>query len=82
LNFPPSRVGKGVRGLGFWWTFPHNLNCQKHLCGSKVNIAAVEPQKVKVEPQKVNVEPQKVNVEPQKVNVEPRKVKVELWNSK
>ncbi|RCJ35908.1 hypothetical protein A6V25_00915 [Nostoc sp. ATCC 53789] len=28
LNFPPSRVGKGVRGLGFWWIFPHNAKSQ------------------------------------------------------
>jgi hypothetical protein len=31
LNFPPSRVGKGVRGLGFWWTFPHNVKSQTYL---------------------------------------------------
>ncbi|MBG1271838.1 hypothetical protein F8S12_38440 [Nostoc sp. WHI] len=28
LNFPPSRVGKGVRGLGFSWAFPHNVKSQ------------------------------------------------------
>ena len=28
VNFPPSRVGKGVRGLGFSW-IPDDLNCQK-----------------------------------------------------
>ncbi|ULP73325.1 hypothetical protein BDGGKGIB_02978 [Nodularia sphaerocarpa UHCC 0038] len=25
LNFPPSLVGKGVRGLGFALAFPHNV---------------------------------------------------------
>jgi hypothetical protein len=28
LNFPPSRVGKGARGLGLSQAFPHDLNCQ------------------------------------------------------
>ncbi|MBN4004477.1 hypothetical protein [Nostoc sp. LPT] len=28
MNFPPSRHGLGVRGLGFWWTFPHNVKSQ------------------------------------------------------
>ncbi|OYD96647.1 hypothetical protein CDG76_07700 [Nostoc sp. 'Peltigera membranacea cyanobiont' 210A] len=28
LNIPPFRVGKGVRVLGFWWTFPHNVKSQ------------------------------------------------------
>jgi hypothetical protein len=25
LIFPPSLLGKGVRGLGFSWTFPHDV---------------------------------------------------------
>ncbi|MBN3895983.1 MAG: hypothetical protein HWQ41_12170 [Nostoc sp. NOS(2021)] len=29
LNFPPSRIEKGVRGLGFSWVFPDDLNCQR-----------------------------------------------------
>jgi secondary thiamine-phosphate synthase enzyme len=37
LNFPPSRDELGVRGLGFWWTFPHNLNCQ--VCNPKYQIS-------------------------------------------
>ncbi|QFS43682.1 hypothetical protein GXM_01155 [Nostoc sphaeroides CCNUC1] len=28
FEFPPYRYVLGVRGLGFSWTFPHNLNCQ------------------------------------------------------
>ncbi|MEH1923898.1 HdeD family acid-resistance protein [Nostoc sp.] len=28
LNFPPSRFGKGARGLGQSLAFPHDLNCQ------------------------------------------------------
>jgi penicillin G amidase len=28
LNFPPSRVGKGVRGLGFSSAFPHDVKSQ------------------------------------------------------
>jgi hypothetical protein len=29
LNFPPSRCGKGVRGLGFSsWAFSHNVKSQ------------------------------------------------------
>ncbi|MCF4967305.1 hypothetical protein CV014_09415 [Nostoc sp. CMAA1605] len=28
FNFPPSLVGKGVRGLGFTLTFPHNVKSQ------------------------------------------------------
>jgi hypothetical protein len=28
LIFPPSLVGKGVRGLGFSWTFPHDVKSQ------------------------------------------------------
>ncbi len=28
FNFPPSLVGKGVRGLGFALTFPHNVKSQ------------------------------------------------------
>ena len=28
LNFPPSRVGKGVRGLGFSWAFSDGVKSQ------------------------------------------------------
>jgi hypothetical protein len=28
LIFPPSLLGKGVRGLGFSWTFPHGVKSQ------------------------------------------------------
>jgi hypothetical protein len=28
LNFHPSRDELRVRGLGFWWTFPHNVKSQ------------------------------------------------------
>ncbi|MEH2115726.1 MAG: zinc finger domain-containing protein [Nostoc sp.] len=28
LNFPPSRVGKGARGLGLSWAFPHDVKSQ------------------------------------------------------
>ncbi|MDB9374371.1 RluA family pseudouridine synthase [Nodularia sphaerocarpa] len=31
LNFPPSLVGKGVRGLGFALAFPHNVKSQINL---------------------------------------------------
>ena len=34
LNFPPSRVGKGVRGLGIFVAFPHNVK-SKLLAGSR-----------------------------------------------
>jgi hypothetical protein len=26
--FPPSLLGKGARGLGFWWIFPHGVKSQ------------------------------------------------------
>jgi hypothetical protein len=29
LTFPPSLVGKGVRGLGFTLAFPHNVKSQE-----------------------------------------------------
>ncbi|MBN3963579.1 zinc finger domain-containing protein [Nostoc sp. NMS8] len=28
LNFPPFRVGKGARGLGLSWAFPHDVKSQ------------------------------------------------------
>ncbi len=31
LTFPPSLLGKGVRGLGFALAFPHNVKSQEHL---------------------------------------------------
>ncbi len=37
LNFPPSRVGKGVRGLGFRWTFPHNVKSQ-NVCLTNLDV--------------------------------------------
>jgi hypothetical protein len=40
LNFPPSLVGKGVRGLGFSSAFPHDLNCQVDL-SSRTKIFTV-----------------------------------------
>jgi hypothetical protein len=33
LIVPPSLPGKGVRGLGFLWTFPHDVKSQS---GSEV----------------------------------------------
>jgi hypothetical protein len=30
LTFPPSLVGKGVRGLGFTLAFPHNVKSQMY----------------------------------------------------
>ncbi|MGH1394633.1 MAG: ATP-grasp domain-containing protein [Trichormus sp.] len=39
LHIPPSLVGKGVRGLGFVWTFSHNVKSQEDLQGDAVRLS-------------------------------------------
>ncbi|BAY46087.1 S-layer region-like protein [Scytonema sp. HK-05] len=31
LIFPPSLLGKGARGLGFSWIFPHGVKSQENV---------------------------------------------------
>jgi hypothetical protein len=42
LIFPPTFVGKGVRGLGFSWTFPHEVKSQS-IYGFQVFELLVDP---------------------------------------
>jgi len=41
LIFPPSLVGKGVRGLGFTLAFPHNVKSQTTL-SFKITILSLK----------------------------------------
>ncbi|WP_239730041.1 TonB-dependent receptor [Nodularia sphaerocarpa] len=43
LNFPPSLVGKGVRGLGFTLAFPHNVKSQGERLATKAELLSQVP---------------------------------------